>query len=88
MKDAIRITRPRTTFVGSYKGIDMKVDMDSAIFDSSPEKRYFIEAEVLTTDKDAVPGLDQSVKEFLKELLETQSLEFARSMHSMAAEGR
>lgn len=80
----ISIQKRRQTFSGKYNGNDIHIDMDSIKFDHSPAERFFIEAEVLSDDKEGVVALRNSLADFLKKALGKQDLIQSPGMFNMA----
>lgn len=79
----IKIEKTRQPFVGMYKDKEIHVDMDSVKFDHSPHMRYFIEAEILSDNKENVGELKELMKNFLKDSLGREREE-AKGMFTMA----
>ena len=80
----IQIQKDRQSYLGFYKNQELHIDVDTVKFDHSPTTRYFIEAEVLSTDKVSIGGIKLLIIEFLKELLAKSMIVEATSMFNMA----
>jgi predicted adenylyl cyclase CyaB len=80
------IRKVRKSLEGVYNGTKMHVDIDSIKFDHSPDMRYFIEAEIITANKEEVRGVKEIIREFLKELLGKSELTESPGMFTMAFE--
>ena len=82
--NALKIEKSRQSFVGMYEGREIHIDMDNVKFDHSPSMRYFIEAEILSENKEDVKNLKDLIIKFLKEVLEKQEIKEAEGMFKMA----
>ncbi len=82
--NTLKIQKTRQTFSGKYNDNDIHIDMDSIKFDHSPSVRYFIEAEVLSSDKNSVMDLKKSLIEFIKNSLGKSELVESPGMFNMA----
>jgi adenylate cyclase class IV len=82
--DCLKISKERKSFSGKYKEQEIHIDMDSVKFSHSPEVRYFIEAEVLTDEKEKVEKLRELVAAFLKESLGRNEIIESPGMFDMA----
>jgi hypothetical protein len=80
---AIKIQKTRQPFSGNFVNKKMHIDMDSVKFDHSATTRYFIEAEVISEDKEKFKTLKDSIIEFLRDSLGREIVE-APGMFSMA----
>ena len=85
---SIKIKKDRTSFTGIHHGQALHIDMDSIKYDHSPAMRYFIEAEVLSKDKEGISELKASLILFLKESLGTSEIKESPGMFMMAYEKR
>ena len=50
--NALKIIKTRQSFLGKFEALDIHIDMDSVKFDHSKNMRYFIEAEVISENKE------------------------------------
>jgi adenylate cyclase class IV len=82
--NAIKIQKSRKSFNGEYKDRDIHIDIDTVQFDHSLNIRYFVEAEIITKNKEEVKNLRKEIIEFLKNILRKQELEESPSMFTMA----
>ena len=84
--NATKIKKDRKSFLGMYEGQEIHIDMDDVKFDHSPSVRHFIEAEVLSENRDAVVSLREGMKDFLTESLGRSEIKEASGMFTMAFE--
>jgi adenylate cyclase class IV len=82
--NVLKIQKERQSYSGIYRNQEIHIDMDSVKFDHSPTTRYFIEAEILSTEKDDVGMLKSIITDFLKELLGRSEMIESPSMFNMA----
>jgi len=83
---ALKITKEREWFDGTYKNKDISITIDSVKFDHSPETRYFIEAEIDVKDKNDVSKTRDLILDFFKDLLQKSSIVESPDMFTMALE--
>ena len=82
----ITIKKDRKSFEGSHNDTKIHIDMDTIKFDHSSDMRYFIETEIITTEKEEVKNIREFIREFLKQLLGKSELIEAPGMFTMAFE--
>lgn len=86
--DAVKIRKQREWFKGIVANLPITITIDSVKFDHSPSMRYFIEAEVNTTDINKVKELKEVVIAFLKDVLHKDELVESPGMFTMAFKKR
>ncbi len=82
--DALKIIKDREWFAGSYQGEEISITIDTVKFDHSDDVRYFIEAEIGVEDKENVIKTKELIENFLKEILNKDSIVESPGMFSMA----
>lgn len=82
----ISIKKDRLSFEGIYDDKKINVDMDSIKFDHSSSIRYFVEAEIITANKEDVKTIKELLEKFLRQMLEKAELVEAPGMFTMAFE--
>lgn len=83
--DAIKIKKQREWFSGSSSDLaHISITIDSVKFDHSPSMRYFIEAETNADDINHVKSLKEKIVEFLKDILQKESIVESPGMFTMA----
>jgi predicted adenylyl cyclase CyaB len=82
--DAVKIKKERKWFVAVYRGQKISVIIDSVKFDHSSGVRYFVEAEIDTSDKTKVTETKEIIRDFLKGLLGKNEIIEAPGMFALA----
>jgi adenylate cyclase class IV len=86
--NTIAIRKGRQSFSGTYRTKDITIDIDTVKFDHSPAERYFIEAEVIGTDKEEAPKIKDFLRDFIAEVLQKSQIIESPGMFTMAFEKR
>jgi adenylate cyclase class IV len=80
---ALAIKKDRESFDGLYQETPISLTIDSVKFDHSPKTRYFLEAEILVEDKNAVVATKELIAEFLREILDKSEIVESPGMFTM-----
>ncbi len=86
--NAVSLKKERERILGDHNGLVVTISIDSVKFIHSPSVRYFVEGEVITTNKLQVHELRHKIQEFLKELLGKREIVEAPGLLSTAVKER
>lgn len=83
---ATKIVKRREWFGGKDSLGDISIVIDTVKFDHSLADRYFVEAEIIVENKEKVKETKERIKNFLKDILDTNDIILAPGMCAMACE--